>query len=484
MLAHLVKKEILDSLLNQRFIALAVFSIVLMPLSALINYQYFEARKTAFDSQFAEYNQQEDHRYDNRAYRPPELLSVLARGTEPYMPLYFRFEDVSSGRSTSAITPGNVEALEFSMLSTFGSFDFLFLVQIVFSLLAVLLAFDMIAGEKERGTLKAVLANRVPRDSVILGKFLGGFSVLAMAYLIGFLLLYLVLAVSDSRFLYPEIVVRMLFLVGLSTVFLAGFFSIGLMVSTFCHSTRTAIVALLVVWVLLQLVIPKAGELIAVVIHPVRSEHEIRTEIATIIDEEREQSENKAGQLYERFSGRNDLEGAFQLLSSDASWVPAFREQYQEEYLGMRQRMQDRVREVQLTWEREKTRQKQLGRRIALISPASALAFMLSDAAGTGDLAYSEYRTAIADYYQVVDREVFARQQSQSFRIRLGQSMIAGGFGGSEEEAPTDLPPFTVTPPRLDRVLIENALGLGLLAFYLIVPFLIGYFRFLRYDVR
>jgi len=36
MLAQFIRKEILDSLLNRRFMALAVFSVVLMPLSAVI----------------------------------------------------------------------------------------------------------------------------------------------------------------------------------------------------------------------------------------------------------------------------------------------------------------------------------------------------------------------------------------------------------------------------------------------------------------
>lgn len=45
MLFHLVRKEILDSLLNRRFVAIAVFSMVLMPPSAFINYEYYEARK-------------------------------------------------------------------------------------------------------------------------------------------------------------------------------------------------------------------------------------------------------------------------------------------------------------------------------------------------------------------------------------------------------------------------------------------------------
>ncbi|MCB1503229.1 MAG: ABC transporter permease subunit [Bauldia sp.] len=53
-------------------------------------------------------------------------------------------------------------------------------------LLALLLGFDAIAGEVERGTLPLVLSTPVARGSVILGKFLGHLAVIALAIVIGF----------------------------------------------------------------------------------------------------------------------------------------------------------------------------------------------------------------------------------------------------------------------------------------------------------
>ncbi|MFQ5562779.1 MAG: ABC transporter permease [Parvularculaceae bacterium] len=53
-------------------------------------------------------------------------------------------------------------------------------------LLALLLSFDAIAGEIDRGTLSLLLATPVSRLSVIAGKFTGHFAVIAIAVLIGF----------------------------------------------------------------------------------------------------------------------------------------------------------------------------------------------------------------------------------------------------------------------------------------------------------
>lgn len=483
MLTHLVFKEFLDSLLNRRFMLLAVFSILLMPMSAWINYEYYDARKDAFDSQYAAFTTADDAESVNRAYRAPALMSTLARGNEPYMPIYYAFSSVSAGTRTDATIPGNIEAQDFAILSTFGSFDFLFLVQVVFSLLAILLAFDMIAGEKERGTLKAVLANSVPRDRFILSKFIGGYALLWLTFLIGFLLLFLVLILFNSQFATGAVLLRMGSLFFFSSLFLAGFFGLGLMVSTFCHSSRTAIIILLIVWVMMQLVIPKAGEMIAVVLRPTQSEHEIRMERQEVLADELATLDDRAGELFTEITGISAAEKAFLHIRTDDPTVDEFREAYQASFRASKQRQNDRIRAIARDWQRERDLQRQLGNSIALLSPAAAITILISDLTGTGDLAYQQYRQAVADQYQVVDREYFSQMESNSYRINIGGAMISGNF---EQEAitPDAVPPFTVPEPTLNQILQSNTWPLITLLFYLIVPFLIGYVRFLRYDVR
>lgn len=483
MLTHLIKKEFLDSLLNKRFMALAIFSIVLMPLSAFINYKYYDARKASYDNQIGQFlEESENEESALRAYRSPVILSALARGTEPFMPIFFQFRSTSSGGFQDVTLPGNIEAGEFTVLSTFGSFDFLFLVQVVFSLLAILLAFDMIAGEKERGTLKAVLANKVPRDSIILGKLIGGFSVLWVTFLVGFLLLFLVLSLFNGQFLSASTLPRVLLIFGTSTLFLAGFYCIGLMVSAFCHSTQTAIVVLLVVWVVMQLVIPKAGEMIATVVEPVRSEYDVQVERQRIIEEEVGAMEEEAGRIYSQVTGITGRVDFGDLRQDEAAWEQ-FRIKYQERYRDFKKSQMDQLSAVSQAWEREKEQQRTLGNSIALFSPAAALTFLISDAAGTGDLAYKQYREAVVNQYQIVDREIFSKQESNRFSIRMGGMMMSSSF--DNEPPPLEMiPPFTVPEPSIGSVIGAHIWSVGVLFFYLIVPFLVAYTRFLTYDVR
>ncbi len=479
MLGHFIRKEILDSLLNQRFIALAIFSITLMPFSGLINVEYYQARKAAFDGQKAEYDGRDHSPYDMRGYRGPALLSVLARGSEPFMPIYFSFSN-----DATATSPGNIEAQDFTTLSTFGGLDYLFIVQIVFSLLAILLAFDMVAGEKERGTLRAVLANRVPRDIILLGKLVGGYVVLWATFLIGTLLLFLILLMQDGRFLEYDVLLRVGFIFGIASLFLAGFFTLGLMVSTFCHSTRSAIVALLVTWVILQLVIPKAGEKIAAVLLPVESKESLRVARSQVVENLQREMRMKAGKLYMEIAGRSDIQGAFQFVRSGTPEASDFIERYRiiaSEYDRM-QRTQ--VRELDQAHKRQKERQLSLSRRIALLSPSSALTFLVTDAAGTGDFAYETYLESVDDQYRTIDAVVFALERSNRFAISNEGSTMMGDLDQSDSPPIDDVPEFEARSPSLTEVVNRNIGALISLALYLIVPFMISYLVFLRYDVR
>jgi len=65
-------------------------------------------------------------------------------------------------------------------------------------LIALLLAYDALVGEAERGTLLLLLAYPVNRWQVVLGKFLGHCAILALAILIGYGVVLMALTFTDS----------------------------------------------------------------------------------------------------------------------------------------------------------------------------------------------------------------------------------------------------------------------------------------------
>jgi hypothetical protein len=203
-----------------------------------------------------------------------------------------------------------------------------------------------------------------------------------------------------------------------------------------------------------------------------------------VIEDLDEAMQNKGGEDYTRLTGRPDFEGAFELLGSDAPEAEQFKAAYQEMARGYEQQKLDRVREIDMDYLRQKEHQRNVSRLIALLSPAPALTFLLTDAAGTGDLAYQNYRDAVMAHYQIIDREVYSKRRSQRYQIRLGGSSISSNFGGGSDVDLEAVPAFTIKEPELRNVLRENAWALATILIYLVVPFVVAYVAFLRYDVR
>ncbi len=117
-----------------------------------------------------------------------------------------------------------------------------------------------------------------------------------------------------------------------------------------------------------------------------------------------------------------------------------------------------------------------------MLSPAAAYGFLVSDAAGTGDLAYELYLNDVADYYALLDRTVLAQLRDSQVKVRVGQS----AFWMSVGERPdwTEVPEFTTTQHNLAQVMQTRVWAFASLLVYLVFPFLIAYVAFLRYDVR
>ena len=66
--------------------------------------------------------------------------------------------------------------------------DWVFIIALVLSFVAILFTFDAISGERERGTLRLTLSNSVSRGAVLFAKFLGAFLSISIPFLIGALI--------------------------------------------------------------------------------------------------------------------------------------------------------------------------------------------------------------------------------------------------------------------------------------------------------
>lgn len=224
-------------------------------------------------------------------YRRPVELSILARGLEDRMNRPVRLFNILGGYNTTIDASNLQEKNKLFML--FSPPDSLFVVKVVLSLLTILFTFSAIAGEREQGTLQLMLSNSVSRGQLLLGKFLGGYLSIALPFLAAAMIAFLLIAGTPLIAFAGENWLRILLLLIISLGYIALFFFIGLFISALTQRAATAALMSLAIWVILTLVVPNVGWLVAKQIVGVPSQQQIDTEKFKIAREIEEAAERK-----------------------------------------------------------------------------------------------------------------------------------------------------------------------------------------------
>ena len=279
MFFSLVKKEMLGHILSFRFVMVFVLFVGLTPVSVLLmTWDYHQARQlfqAGRDLQWEVLNQvraipslreQADVIGDYGIYDGvrPQPLSLFVRGIEDLLP-YQAHACWNFSREIFKAAYRN------PVFELFPAPDFGYVVHVVHvvaSLVALLFMFDAVSGEKERGTLRLMLAHPVDRYRILLSKWLGGYLVLAAPFLVAFLGSVTAVYLMGEIRLAGDLPVRLAGLVGVSLLYLALFCSLGLMVSALAGGSSTALLVALFVWVGWVLVIPNLSPPVARAVAP------------------------------------------------------------------------------------------------------------------------------------------------------------------------------------------------------------------------
>lgn len=193
---------------------------------------------------------------NNRAVRPPDPLLVFVSGVH---------NDVGRLSAISSMAPVKLSHSVYSddpLFAVFRSFDFAFLVQIVFSLMAILFTYDAISGERESGTLQLSMANPIPRRIYILAKTAGIWSGLLLSLSVPIAIGILIVALSGVPFS-TEDWLRMALLLSVSLLFFTVWVVLGIMISAWTRNSSMSFMVCLVVWVAAVLIIPRMGVMAA-----------------------------------------------------------------------------------------------------------------------------------------------------------------------------------------------------------------------------
>ena len=267
MLWTIAKREFLSHLQTFRFGAGLVLCIGLVSLSTFVLTKDYERRLEAYNIDVQKHKDELKNIHVWSALQPridrrPEVLSIFNRGVER------RFGTTVRIYWGEVPTYAAEETKQNPYMAVFPTLDLVTVVAVVLSLLAILFAYDAVVGEKAMGTLRLVLSNPVPRDKVLLGKYIAGIACLSIPLLLSFVTALIVMELSPTVSLKVGDFGRIGLMFLFCLVYVSAFFLLGLLFS--CRTSRrsTCLALLLVCWVLFVVIVPNAGPYLAKRVYP------------------------------------------------------------------------------------------------------------------------------------------------------------------------------------------------------------------------
>ena len=412
MLRTLIQKEIMHHILSVRFVALLVMCLLLVPFTLFINYRSYHQNIVDYQEAVKLANIEETIVNPKMPLEPelevsklilkPTPLSVFAKGLEDSLPSYL-------GMTRNGITQGSPTTFSSPLSELLGHLDFLFVIGTVFSLLALLFTFDAVAGEREVGTLRVTLANSLPRDIFLWSKLIGGYLVFVVPFLVSLLFGLLVLVWQGFPLGEPEIFPRVLSLTAISLLYIAVFFAIGTVISTYLDSAKTALIVVFTVWVFAVLITPRVGFLTAKVIAPARTSQSVYMEKKAMRDDLDAALQAEKMKIIAETPAEETSRADYvaRVIAGDVlNEVDERMKPLEEEY---HQKFQEQADKLDRDYKRETARQEQVGEALSRITPTSSLIYLTTNLTQTGKRKMNNYFQAGERYYDMLDTDLFSK---------------------------------------------------------------------------
>ena len=218
--------------------------------------------------------------YGNYAFRPSAPLGIFDTGLERYLgnSIYLEAHVQNSNNfSDSEYATG---------LIRFGTLDLAMVLQYLVPLLIFFIGFSCISSERENGTLKLSLSQGINWSQLIVGKWLGLYGIAFLIFLPAILFTGVLLV--SSSYSNVDLLYRFFFLFIVYSTYLAGWCLITVLVSAHSRTSRGALNALIGMWLLLFILMPKLTQTIGSALYKIpskaRFESDIEAEIVKIGD--------------------------------------------------------------------------------------------------------------------------------------------------------------------------------------------------------
>ena len=459
MLWTIIRKEIVSHILSLRFGVTFILFILLIFASIYVTANKYEGDK----AQYAAYQRLAQNHLDEilkekEGWRRMDRLfewqgrldavevselSSIAQGLTPFKPVAINTTADSSQSIGQAWEKNPLAGL-------LRVPDIVYVVSVVLSLLAILFAFDSICGEKESGTLRLILSNAVPRDLILFGKWIGGYVVLVVPFLIA--------AVGGFGYAWWRGVLELngenlhrlgvLFMVG--CLYISVFFTLSIFVSSTTHRAATSLLICLLIWTIWILIIPNLAPVIAKIILPTPSIEKINAEKRAV---------DKEIQLrIERLT----------LTSGELS--------YGKKILHEREKLLQEAKHRKRQWDRflagATERQRDLSLTLGRLSPSVCWTYSALALTDTGTDAYKRFEEA--------QRRLLKDMGEFKTNLRKRRD----NTGNWPEIVAEGVPRLQVVRAHTGSVTRNALADILIMAILNVVFFMVAFVLFLRYDVR
>lgn len=422
MISLIAKHKFLSNIFNFRFIIGFIIIEVLFVASTFIVKQDYKERLEQYRNSITqnENSLQSIYTYARlnvTLNRPPSPLSIICEGADKRLgtSVNVAFDKAP----TIAVSKGARNPL----LAVFPSLDLITVIEIVLSLLVIFIAYNTISGERENGTLKLILSNKIPRHTILLGNYIGGMTSIVLLLAVGLLLSMIIILTDSMIALSITDCFRIIAIFIFAFLFLSAFYLLCMLISSRIRHSPTVLIILLFIWVVTVAIIPNTAVYLAKNIKPIPDKAEIDGKAEALIAEWRKDMDDysrkhplitsEIREIIRKYL-KDDYSFLYKLARDRSvytgGWPYAYsylfgpREMIEWNYHGsvyghnLRMDYEDRIWQIYRDYQIKLEEQIRLAKIFSLVSPSWIFSYGSTLIAETGENNYIRFLEKTADY--------------------------------------------------------------------------------------
>jgi ABC-type transport system involved in multi-copper enzyme maturation permease subunit len=506
---RIARKEFLLNLMTFKFAAGTILCVVLMAVFMPVLVNDYQRRLKDYNANVsatqAEVQKAKVYHtilvgWNYFVYRPPAILSVFSKDIANNVgdSVSIRVFDVPE------LSAGSKEVNPY--ISILPTLDISLIFKIIISLLALLVACDVISNEREQGTLKLMLSAGVARHQILSGKLLAGWMTLFIPVTIAFITGLLIWQFSPMIDLTGADWVRIAVLYLASLIFISVMYNFGLFASCMTRRSSVSLLLTLFFWMFFIVVVPNLSSHLATSIRPLEPEEATEKQLQEIRErqtKERREAESQTPSRGETIDIDDGMGRYYAICDQEAmAWLQK-RQAVRQTLLIKHAEQRWKIRHAHME---SLFKQKQLANTLSWISPISLYGAVTSGLAGTDASscqdfveAAREYRQAVIDYvrsktddfslpcfftpFDAVDTNIIKQYNNPTADAQEVQKWKERKCAQAKTLNLEDFPHF-VWKPDVAGAIIGALPSFLSLALFSVLLFVLSFVAFVKYDVR